>query len=176
MSSDAEPLRTAGVFDTIKPWPGWCRGRSTRQRHDKIFPDFTGSKKLLSAGNGISTWSISTKPSSGSRCFVRGHRPRVFERAAGFEIGGDAGRTEHMAAEIDLDRLRPFAGGSSDRYRRGASGFPSTGPSCRPPSGRGGLAVVADAGRGEISSRTVRASDAPAFRDACRRDSSPRCA
>src|ERR1700736_7047044 len=66
----------------------------------RIFPDFKGSKKLLSARNGISTWSISTTPSSGSRCFVRGHRLRVFERAAGFEISGDAGRTEHMGAEI----------------------------------------------------------------------------
>src|SRR5258708_39228133 len=34
----------------------------------RIFPDFTGSKKLLSARNGISAWSTSTTPSSGSRC------------------------------------------------------------------------------------------------------------
>src|SRR6202023_3009204 len=33
----------------------------------RIFPDFTGSKKLLSARNGISVWSTSTTPSSGSR-------------------------------------------------------------------------------------------------------------
>ena len=33
----------------------------------RIFPDFTGSKKLLSARNGISAWSTSTTPSSGSR-------------------------------------------------------------------------------------------------------------
>src|ERR1700730_19012383 len=37
----------------------------------------------------------------------------------------------------------------------------------------GGLAVVADAGRGEISSRTVRASDAPAFRVESRKGISP---
>jgi hypothetical protein len=33
----------------------------------RIFPDFTGSKKLSSARKGISAWSISTTPSSGSR-------------------------------------------------------------------------------------------------------------
>ena len=33
----------------------------------RIFPDFTGSKKLLSARKGISAWSTSTTPSSGSR-------------------------------------------------------------------------------------------------------------
>src|ERR1700730_9968584 len=33
----------------------------------KIFPDLAGSKKRLSARNGISAWSTSTTPSSGSR-------------------------------------------------------------------------------------------------------------
>src|ERR1700730_9976362 len=155
----------------------------------RIFPDFKGSKELLSARNGISTWSISTTPSSGSRCLVRGHRLRVFERAAGFEIGGDAGRTEHMAAEIDLE---PGFGHSQADHLIGIDAvhrvFRQPARLADRRAEEGGLAVVADAGRGEISSRTVRASDAPAFRDACRlsrvaaptsacrRNSSPRCA
>src|SRR5258708_2441818 len=39
----------------------------------------------------------------GARAFVRGHGLSVFERAAGLEIGGDAGRAEHVAAELDLE-------------------------------------------------------------------------
>jgi hypothetical protein len=39
----------------------------------------------------------------GARAFMRGHSLGVFERAAGLEIGGDAGRAEHMAAELDLE-------------------------------------------------------------------------
>src|SRR5690348_15274723 len=36
----------------------------------------------------------------GARAFVRGHGLGVFESAAGFEIGGDASRAEHIAAEL----------------------------------------------------------------------------
>jgi hypothetical protein len=39
----------------------------------------------------------------GARALVRGHGLGLFERAAGLEIGGDAGRAEHMAAELDLE-------------------------------------------------------------------------
>jgi hypothetical protein len=34
---------------------------------------------------------------------VRRHRLGVFERAAGFEIGGDSGRMEYMAAALLLE-------------------------------------------------------------------------
>ena len=34
---------------------------------------------------------------------MRGHGLRVFERAARLEIGGDARRVEHMAAELPLE-------------------------------------------------------------------------
>ena len=37
-----------------------------------------------------------------ARAFVRGHGLRVFERAAGFEIGADASRAKHVAAEFPL--------------------------------------------------------------------------
>src|SRR6516162_1642314 len=37
-----------------------------------------------------------------ARAFVRGHSQGVFERAAGLEVGGDAGRPEHVAAELPL--------------------------------------------------------------------------
>src|ERR1700732_4154224 len=36
-----------------------------------------------------------------ARAFVRRHRLGVFERSTGLEIGGDAGRAEHVAAELD---------------------------------------------------------------------------
>jgi hypothetical protein len=35
--------------------------------------------------------------------FVRRHGLRVFERAAGLEVGGDPGRLEHMTAGLDLE-------------------------------------------------------------------------
>src|SRR4051794_32166585 len=34
-----------------------------------------------------------------ARAFMRGHGLGIFERATGFEIGGDAGRAEYVAAE-----------------------------------------------------------------------------
>src|SRR5271154_422878 len=39
----------------------------------------------------------------GTRALVRGHGLGVLKRSAGLEIGGDAGRTEHMAAEFLLE-------------------------------------------------------------------------
>ena len=38
-----------------------------------------------------------------ARTFVRRHRLSVFKRTAGPEIGGDARRPKHMAAELDLE-------------------------------------------------------------------------
>jgi hypothetical protein len=39
----------------------------------------------------------------GARALVRGHRLRVFERAAALEVGSDAGRPEHVTAEPVLE-------------------------------------------------------------------------
>ncbi len=41
--------------------------RASGECRIRIFPDFRGSKKLLSARKGNSVWSTSTTPSSGSR-------------------------------------------------------------------------------------------------------------
>ena len=37
-----------------------------------------------------------------ARAFMRGHSLRVLQRAAGFQIGGDAGGTEGVAADLQL--------------------------------------------------------------------------
>ena len=37
----------------------------------------------------------------GARALMCGHRLRVLESAAGLEVGGDAGRAEDVAAELD---------------------------------------------------------------------------
>jgi hypothetical protein len=87
----------------------------------------------------------------GARAFVCRHCLRVFERAAGFEIRGDAGRAEHMAAELDLEAR--FGRAPSDHL----IGIDTVHGIFRQPAGlaggraeEGGFAVVADAGRGEI--------------------------
>jgi hypothetical protein len=45
----------------------------------------------------------------GARTFMRGHELGVFERAAGFEVGGDTGCPESVAADLDLhaEQLQP---------------------------------------------------------------------
>jgi hypothetical protein len=67
----------------------------------------------------------------------------VFERSAGLEIGGDAGRAEHVAAELDpeagVGRAPAHHAVGVDAVHRLVGEH-----------GRGGLAVLADAGRGEI--------------------------
>jgi hypothetical protein len=45
----------------------WLALRSITSTAIRIFADFTSSKKLVSARKGISAWSISPTPSSGSR-------------------------------------------------------------------------------------------------------------
>ena len=82
---------------------------------------------------------------------MRGHCLRVFERAAGFEIGRDAGRAEHMAAELDLEAR--FGRAPADHL----IGIDTMHRVFRQPAGlaggraeEGGLAGVADAGGGEI--------------------------
>src|SRR3984893_991319 len=46
-----------------------------------------------------------------ARAFVRRHRLGVFERSTGLEIGGDAGRAEHVAAGSQCPRI------ATGRYR-----------------------------------------------------------
>jgi hypothetical protein len=48
-------------------WPEVAIGAVATAVLFTIFPDLAGSKKLLSARKGISAWSTSTTPSSGSR-------------------------------------------------------------------------------------------------------------
>src|SRR3954462_4221703 len=64
------PRPSVQVFRSYPPWLGLvCLPRSITSTAPaiRIFPDFTGSKKLLSARKGISAWSTSATPSSGSR-------------------------------------------------------------------------------------------------------------
>src|SRR6202048_2257432 len=64
------PDRVSRYFARFRLGLAWLVPRSMTSTAPaiRIFPDFTGSKKLLSARNGISAWSTSTTPSSGSRC------------------------------------------------------------------------------------------------------------
>src|SRR6202790_768268 len=63
------PDRVSRYFARFRLGLAWLAPRSMTWTAPaiRIFPDFTGSKKLLSARNGISAWSTSTTPSSGSR-------------------------------------------------------------------------------------------------------------
>src|SRR5437879_5457500 len=63
------PDRVSRYFARFRLGFAWLVPRSITSTAPamRIFPDFTGSKKLLSARNGISVWSTSTTPSSGSR-------------------------------------------------------------------------------------------------------------
>src|SRR6267378_2469899 len=64
------PDRVSRYFARFRLGLAWLVPRSMTSTAPaiRIFPDFTGSKKLLSARNGTSAWSTSTTPSSGSRC------------------------------------------------------------------------------------------------------------
>src|SRR5712671_3957659 len=64
------PDRVSRYFARFRLGLAWLVPRSMTSTAPaiRIFPDFTGSKKLLSARNGISAWSTSATPSSGSRC------------------------------------------------------------------------------------------------------------
>src|SRR3984893_18616310 len=63
------PDRVSRYFARFRLTLAWFVPRSITSTAPaiRIFPDFTGSKKLLSARKGISVWSTSTTPSSGSR-------------------------------------------------------------------------------------------------------------
>src|SRR3954451_2242187 len=63
------PDRVSRYFARFRLGLAWFVPRSITSTAPaiRIFPDFTGSKKLLSARKGISAWSTSTTPSSGSR-------------------------------------------------------------------------------------------------------------
>src|SRR6516164_4589752 len=63
------PDRVSRYFARFRLTLAWFVPRSITSTAPaiRIFPDFTGSKKLLSARKGISAWSTSTTPSSGSR-------------------------------------------------------------------------------------------------------------
>src|SRR5271155_5022930 len=64
------PRPSIQVFRSFPPWLGLvCSAVDHLDPAPaiRIFPDLTGSKKLLSARKGISAWSTSTTPSSGSR-------------------------------------------------------------------------------------------------------------
>src|SRR5258708_17586720 len=63
------PDRVSRYFAPFRLGLAWLVPRSITSTAPamRIFPDFTGSKKLLSARKGISVWSTSTTPSSGSR-------------------------------------------------------------------------------------------------------------
>src|SRR3989440_9914478 len=70
------PDRVSRYFALFRLGLAWLMRRSMTSTAPaiRIFPDFTGSKKLLSARNGISAWSTSTTPSSGSRLGAIIHR------------------------------------------------------------------------------------------------------
>jgi hypothetical protein len=87
----------------------------------------------------------------GARAFVRGHGLGVFERAASLEVGSDAGCAEHVAAELDLEA------GLGRAPADHAIGVDTVHRLVRQHAGladrraeEGGLAVLADAGCGEI--------------------------
>jgi hypothetical protein len=63
------PDRVSKYLAPVRRSFAWLVPRSTTATAPaiRIFPDFTGSKKVLSARNGISAGSTSTTPSSGSR-------------------------------------------------------------------------------------------------------------
>src|SRR5271163_1422295 len=63
------PDRVSRYFARLRFGLAWFVPRSITSTAPaiRIFPDLTGSKKLLSARKGISAWSTSTTPSSGSR-------------------------------------------------------------------------------------------------------------
>jgi hypothetical protein len=86
-----------------------------------------------------------------SRALVRGHGLRVFKRAAGLEIRGNAGSAENMAAELVLEtglgRAPADHAKSVDPvHRRHGQDTGST--DCRAEEGAFGL--VADSGRGDV--------------------------
>src|SRR5207237_9428457 len=64
------PDRVSRYFARFRLGLAWFVARSITSTAPaiRIVPDFAGSKKLLSARKGISVWSTSTTPSSGSRC------------------------------------------------------------------------------------------------------------
>src|SRR6266576_3536007 len=63
------PDRVSRYFARFRLGFAWLVPRSITSTAPamRIFPDLAGSKKLLSARKGISAWSTSTTPSSGSR-------------------------------------------------------------------------------------------------------------
>ena len=63
------PDRVSRYFARFRLGLAWLVPRSITSTAPamRIFPDLAGSKKLLSARKGISAWSTSTTPSSGSR-------------------------------------------------------------------------------------------------------------
>jgi hypothetical protein len=63
------PDRVSRYFARFRLGFAWLVPRSITSTVPamRIFPDLAGSKKRLSARNGISAWSTSTTPSSGSR-------------------------------------------------------------------------------------------------------------
>jgi hypothetical protein len=83
---------------------------------------------------------------------VRSHRLGVFERAAGLEIGGDAGRPEDVAAELDLETGLGRA--PADHLIRVDAVHRVVRQPARLAYGRseeGGLAGIADAGREPVA-------------------------
>ena len=88
-----------------------------------------------------------------ARAFMRGHRLRVFQRAAGFEIGGDAGRAEGVAADphshaeaagAALDHA-PGVDAVHSRYGERVGAADSR-------AEEGGLATITNAGRLDMGS------------------------
>jgi len=82
---------------------------------------------------------------------VRGHGLGVLERAAGFEIGGDTSRPEHVAAEFDLEA---GIGRASAHHAIGVDPVhwpigEDAGLSDRGAEERG-LAILPDPGRGQV--------------------------
>src|SRR3989440_5113405 len=63
------PDRVSKYFARFRRGLAWFVARSITSTAPaiRIFPDFAGSKKLLSARKGISAWLTSATPSSGSR-------------------------------------------------------------------------------------------------------------